>query len=383
MIVSRAMKLLQIGPNFAALAQARHPLVRLVALALLTLAATACGDDEGSPDADPAACPCDAALPPDAIAADADVRAKISQQGLYADIATYAISPAAIEYKPVYELWSDGAVKRRWIVLPDGEQINTSVMDHWIFPVGTKLFKEFAAPDGKLLETRIVEVKPDGMFFIATFVWLADQSDAILNNNGVEDVLGTEHNVPNKTRCLTCHNGEPGKVLGFSAYQLSKDGAAPTLRSLAAAGKLTTPPPADTDYRVPGAGTPAQAALGYLHANCGNCHNPAGTAHIDSCDAVSMPGQLVDCMLLRLSVTEANGFDPLQTGMAQSLIGRTTHSNSFPGFSRLTPADVEDSAIYVRPNQRGGAAQMPPPYASEKVDTTGVAAIAAWINSLP
>src|SRR5205085_7601691 len=82
--------------------------------------------------------------------------ANLSSRGLYSDIAARKVVPGAFEYKPDYPLWSDGADKRRWIILPEGAEIDTSDMAHWVFPLGTKFFKQFSR-NGKLLETRLVE----------------------------------------------------------------------------------------------------------------------------------------------------------------------------------------------------------------------------------
>ena len=53
---------------------------------------------------------------------------------------------------PTEALWSDGAVKRRFIYLPPGTTIDTTNMDEWVFPVGTKFWKEFSV-DGRKLRT--------------------------------------------------------------------------------------------------------------------------------------------------------------------------------------------------------------------------------------
>jgi hypothetical protein len=348
------------------------------ALVLMCSVVTACGDDDdAAPDA---SSPADAAVdaPP---AADADLTL-LSSRGLYSDIATHTVVDEAVEYEPVYPLWADEAAKRRWIILPAGTTIDTSDMDHWQFPVGTKFFKEFAL-DGQLIETRLIEKLADGTFFMGAFVWNEERTEAKLKLNGQQNALGTTHDVPSKARCVLCHKGEAGQILGFSAIQLSKDGAAPTLKSLAADGTLSAPPtPAGTDYRVPGAGTPAQAALGYLHANCGHCHNPSGSAYKDTCIQNPDTGELSDCMLLRLDVAEANDADPLQSAVVKSLVNSVTHSNLFEGTPRVKAGDHEASAIYIRPSQRGGQAQMPPAYSTEVVDDDGVAAIVEWIDSL-
>jgi hypothetical protein len=348
-------------------------------LALLTGLLSACGDSSNeAPDASVT----DAAAPADA-GPDADLTL-LSSRSLYTDTSTHTVAADAVEYTPVYTLWADGAAKQRWIQLPAGTQIDTTDMDHWQFPAGTRVWKEFSTPEGRRLETRLVEKLADGTFFFGAFVWNEAGTDAKLALNGASDVLGTLHDVPSKARCLLCHKGEAGRILGFSALQLSKDAAGandPTLESLAAAGLLTVPPPGGIDYRFPGDAT-AKAALGYLHANCGHCHTPGGTAYMDTC-VQDRNGDLSECMQLQFSTADANAADPLESKVMKSLLGTVTHSNDFPAMPRLTPHMPGMSAIYVRPSQRGGMAQMPPSFSTEIVDDSGVAAIEAFINSVP
>ncbi len=202
----------------------------------------------------------------------------LSETGLYAaDMVT--IQPGVHPFKPNFALWSDGAEKRRWIALPDGSKIDTSDMDYWSFPTGTKLWKEFSR-DGVRVETRLIAKQPSGTWYAVAYHWHADQKDADAVPNGVMNASGTPHDVPNSDQCLTCHSQMPDKALGFSAIQLSHDRTDPsntlewTLGALIEAGLLSNPPAAP--FTVPG--TEAQRNLfGYLHANCGTCHNPKGT----------------------------------------------------------------------------------------------------------
>src|SRR5262245_41272255 len=83
----------------------------------------------------------------------AEAPARLSQTGLYADIGAKALSPDVRGFNPQYPLWSDGLQKSRWIHLPPGTKIDTSDPDRFIFPRGTKLWKEFRA-NGRLVETR-------------------------------------------------------------------------------------------------------------------------------------------------------------------------------------------------------------------------------------
>ena len=83
-------------------------------------------------------------------------------------------------------------------------------------------------------------------------------------------MLGTEHDVPEQADCKTCHNEMQDFVLGFSALQLSHDQGGVNLASLIEGERLSAPPA--TPFTIPGDAA-ARGALGYLHANCGTCHN--------------------------------------------------------------------------------------------------------------
>ena len=77
------------------------------------------------------------------IDANPNMPATLLDTGLCVDAACTQISAGIYAYTPRFALWADGATKRRWIYLPPGTQIDTTDMDHWEFPVGTKLWKEF------------------------------------------------------------------------------------------------------------------------------------------------------------------------------------------------------------------------------------------------
>lgn len=218
--------------------------------------------------------------------------AKLSETGLYSDIAAKEIAAANLPFSPQYPLWSDGAVKRRWISIPDGKPIITRDMDRWKFPAGTKLWKEFTF-DGRRVETRLEEKLADGSWEMVSYLWDASESDAALApEDGVPSYVaisgGVKHDIPSRSQCFLCHRGGGDSVLGFEALQLSpdRDPLAPhaepllsgmaTIETLARAGKLTVPPVHTP--RIPASSPEARAAMGYLHANCGSCHNPRGSA---------------------------------------------------------------------------------------------------------
>ena len=317
-------------------------------------------DDAGAADAP-------VELPPPPQPYDRPAYAHLSETGLYADFPSKTFADGLVPFEPTHKLWSDGADKRRWMKLPPGTQIDTSDMDHWVFPVGTKFFKEFSL-GGVLLETRLVERYGTGPedYWFGAFVWSADQTDAVFVMDGQDNINGTNHDAPSQKNCGACHRGDPGRVLGFSAIQLSRLDNPPTLASLAAAGTLSNPPAAGVDFPVPGDDLTARA-LGYFHANCGHCHNINGTSWPDT------------QMVLRLEVGER---DPQSSELWKSIVGQMLQY--FRGGAitlRVAPGQPDTSAIIERMSSRTAKIQMPP-LATELVDPDGLQLIRDWITSL-
>lgn len=343
----------------------------LVAGSLLVGFAAGCGGDEqlATPDACPAgsceppvdATPADAA-PPDAVPPEFPLT--IDQTGLCDDPACATISADVRAYTPQFALWSDGATKRRWIYLPPGTQIDTSNMDYWQFPVGTKLWKEFTR-DGVRVETRYMTRygAGPGDWKMVSYVWNAAQDRAEPTLLHLDDVLGTTHDVPSRNECRQCHENIDGRVLGFGAIQLDRDGAVGEvdLTDLVA-DDLLTDPPAGATPRFPLPGTAGeQAALGYLHVNCGTCHNPT--------TGVVTPDPQ---MALRLEVGALA--DAASTPTYLTTMGVPVAD------PRITPGNVDASKLYQKFNLTGGGRM--PPLGTEITDVDGATTLKAWILGL-
>jgi len=195
--------------------------------------------------------------------------------------------PRNLPFSPQYPLWSDGAHKRRWIYLPPGTAIDASRPDAWEFPVGTRLWKEFAA--GSPVETRFIERLPDGKWRYATYIWNEQGTDATLAPaEGIASLPTRDgYSIPSESDCRACHESAAVPVLGFSALQLSsdRDPLAPhadahsdiDLDGLVARGLIKNLPAARTRPRIEAPSQLERAALGYLHGNCGHCHNETET----------------------------------------------------------------------------------------------------------
>jgi hypothetical protein len=76
---------------------------------------------------------------------------------LYSDWPGRTLRCGVEPYEPAYQLWSDGAGKQRYVWLPPGGKIDVKDPNDFVFPIGTRFWKEFyAGPEGnqKLGETR-------------------------------------------------------------------------------------------------------------------------------------------------------------------------------------------------------------------------------------
>jgi hypothetical protein len=295
----------------------------------------------------------------------------LSETGLYAaDMTTLASN--VHPYTPNFELWSDGALKKRWILLPAASKIDTTDMDYWAFPVGTKLWKEFTR-DGVRVETRLIEKQASGSWYTVAYQWRSDQKEADAVPNGVMNASGTTHDIPNSDQCLTCHSQIPDKALGFSAIQLSHEPAQPaeplewTLITLTAESLLTQPPTAA--FTVPGTDLDRKI-LGYLHANCGHCHNPKGTANSQT--GLDMWLKVADT---KGALADVSVFKGIWNTDIAWLDGE--HPNA-P--KRIAPGSLANSAVYQRFIKKAEVWSMPP-LGTKVVDPSGKKLIEDWIAS--
>lgn len=298
----------------------------------------------------------------------------LSETGLYeSDMTTLA--EGVMPFEPQFILWSDGATKRRWIKLPPGKQIDTSDMDYWVYPVGTKLFKEFTR-DGVRVETRLLQKISEFDWFKVAFQWNEKQTDAEARPNGVFDASGTEHDIPSENQCVNCHDKMADISLGFTAVQLSHESDGVTLQKLIDQKLLTDPPAAP--FVLPGNET-EQKALGYLHVNCGNCHQPK-----------SFVSNTVD-MQFWLPTGSLDSVD--ETPTLLTTVGRRASQVYFEGGAggeggqasfdtRIVAGDPDNSIVYLRMTTRETGQGMPP-VGTELVDETGSATIRQWISELP
>jgi hypothetical protein len=300
--------------------------------------------------------------------------------GLYAKFDERVLACNVLPYTPAYELWSDGAKKQRYVLIPAGKKVDTSDPLDPVYPTGTKFWKEFKTPDGaKLLETRLLEKSADGWIY-TSYVWTADAKNAIQMNDGVPDVLGTGHAVPTRDQCDECHRGRKDKILGWDAFLLGPGAQGVTNADLAKLGFV------DSGKEFPTLAIPGndveRAALGYIHANCGiSCHNNNMRAKAKD---TGLMMRLEKDMLSAASATPV-----MRTGLYKvpgtnaKYGGITTPGGAAPRdyFRSFVPGDTQRSLSLVRMMTRGADGEMPS-IASKKVDDAGVAIVRAWIEQM-
>ncbi|HEY2881793.1 MAG TPA: PQQ-dependent sugar dehydrogenase, partial [Pirellulales bacterium] len=325
------------------------------------------------------------------MAASQQLPAKLSETGLFADLKTLRPAAGFVPYEIIQPLWSDRAVKRRWIGLPAGEQISGELTGTWTYPAGTVFIKQFDLPlderepansaKVRRLETRIVVRSERGGVYAATYRWNDEQTDATLvDQQSTEEIQYVDAHGETKTQkwlypgrfeCLACHNEQANYVLGFNVKQLNRDitvdrrvgnqmlrfsdaglfATACTERMLNA-----TPHLAALDDE---SATPQKRIRSYLDANCAQCHRPG---HF-------------------FGAWDARFDTPIE---AQGIVeGRSVmHHGEAADPQIVRPGDPANSFLLKRMVSTEPFMKMPP-LARNVVDPKATALIEQWIRSLP
>ncbi|MCB1095667.1 MAG: VCBS repeat-containing protein, partial [Verrucomicrobiae bacterium] len=318
----------------------------------------------------------------------------LSQVGAFTNLATLTPHPGLVPYAVNTPLWSDGALKSRWIAVPNdgtrdsiGERVTFSATAPWGFPAGTVAVKHFEIPVSQLdplqirrLETRFIVVIPSGDFYGVTYRWREDGTDADLLPGAASDPLQIEladgsqttqtWNYPSRQDCRGCHNPSSGVFLGLRTHQLhglftypGEAAAENQLLAWNAAGLLT---PSFDPAELPG--FPKAAAIddpsasvetrarSYLDSNCANCHHPGFLS---------------------------TGFDLRFTQPLASLNvinGSVLYDLGIEDARVIAPASLERSILYQRMNTDG--IHRMPPIGRNVIDAEAVSVIGQWILSL-
>lgn len=216
------------------------------------------------------------------------------------------------------ELWSDHAVKDRFIAIPGEGKIGFDEITYpqpspgappgWKFPDGTVLVKTFSMDmergnpaTRKRLETRLLHFQQfpgtsevgDQYWRGYTYVWNDEQTDAeLLKADGLDKKLPIKvgdktveqnYRFPSRAECALCHTNAAKFALGVSTMQMNRDHdyggvVANQLATLDHIGLFEKPISAKpeelpklTNYNDESAPIDVRARA-YLHSNCAHCH---------------------------------------------------------------------------------------------------------------
>lgn len=319
-------------------------------------------------------------------APDAGRTNELACTGLYSDWGMRTIAAGVREYKPGFELWSDGAIKRRWVYLPPGTKIDVTNLDEWVFPVGTKFWKEFVVVVGGVkrpVETRFLEKTSATEWRRTTFFWSADGTSAPELTTGAPLIAGSnKYSVPPVTLCAKCHGGRADNVLGLeTVLSAAPEATGLTWSTMQALGALTSTNGnhtlAASALQIPGNST-ERPAVALLHVNCGvACHNANVATQFDARLEFGATGKttptLFSTSLYATTINKRSTFRPKTAGSEL--------------YYRVRPGDVAHSTIAYRMGVRdidtdGGVTEQMPQVATNLVDDDGVAVIKKWIGEM-
>ena len=284
-------------------------------------------------------------------------------------------------------LFSDDAVKFRYVYTPPGVSARYNADGVFEFPVGTVLIKTFAypadarTPNGNIrfLETRLLIRQRDG-WAAYPYVWNAEGDEARYTPIGAEipvervDEAGARvaliWRAPNRNQCAGCHMSA-GEIapIGPAARNLNRDypyaeGGANQLTRWVERGHLDAAPadaPRAAEAFNPASGSLEARARAYLDVNCAHCHNPAGPAHTSGLD-------------LRSANADATSLGVFKRPIAA---GRASADLAFS----IEPGHTERSILVHRMASLDPGVMMPE-LGRQSVDARGLALIREWIAGM-
>ncbi|MBI1368370.1 MAG: hypothetical protein GC162_06915 [Planctomycetes bacterium] len=324
---------------------------------------------------------------------------RLSETGLFASTADLTPAPGTVPYEVNAPLWSDGAIKQRFIAVPGDAKIEFSPVKPWKFPEGTVLVKTFMLElrpgdptSRRRLETRLLHLEQNHWRGY-TYLWNDAQTDAeligpaalertyeVADAGAPGGVRKQTWHFPSRAECTLCHTMPAGFTLGVNTAQLNRphdyDGTrlnqlaafeqmglftrpiSETLTKLDAAGHLTSidlphlTDPSDASQPL------ADRARSYMQANCAHCHMRMGGGNSQFELLSSIP-------LADMHIVSA---PPVHSDMGLT------------GGVILAPGDADHSMIPYRMSLLGKGRM--PPAGTNVVDAAGVALLRQWIGEM-
>ncbi|HEY1068901.1 MAG TPA: PQQ-dependent sugar dehydrogenase, partial [Pirellulales bacterium] len=318
---------------------------------------------------------------------------KLSETGLFANVAQHVLSSGVLPFEINVEQWCDHATSERFIGLP--ERSTVSILNE-ARPIPGSMFtaKTFFPKDGVLARTFSLEMtrgKPETARRIETQIlhfngkgwqgysyrWNDAETDAeLVDAAGADQTFKIieqgeprtqRWHFPSRTECMQCHNPWPGYTLAFTLPQLhrpadeklspSGEDQVDVFKRLGMLDSLEEPRPL-TFPETFNVDSPEARGRAYLHVNCSHCHQMGAGGSVD----LDLRAELaLDKMKIvdRKPSQGTFGIDDAQIVSS----GRPYHSVLYYRMAKL------------------GRGRMPH-IGSEFVDVRGLQIIDEWIRSL-
>jgi putative heme-binding domain-containing protein len=342
---------------------------------------------------------------------------KLSETGLFADVARHLPAPGVVPFEVNAAQWNDGATAERWIAVPGSGGVGWND-NKLAFPAGTVLTRTFRL-EGVPVETQLLmfdgrrwngytykwneqrtdaELVPAGGA-TATFSF-ADHAEASENqspspgNPGEGGGEGSSERsaktpspqpspgvpgegegrrqgervwqFPSRAQCATCHNSFADFTLAYNPMQLDRQVGDSTannqldrLRAMNLFPATAPRPPKHLADPYGTAGTVEERARSYLHVNCSHCHRFGGGG-----------SALID---LRYDIPERD----------RHTIGQRPNLGTFEldDAHVITPGEPARSVMMYRMSKTGRGRM--PHIGSQVVDHDGVLLIERWVRQMP
>ena len=309
---------------------------------------------------------------------------QLSETGLFVDLGTLTPASGLIEYELNHPFWSDNAIKRRWVAVPDSARVQFAATGPWSFPRGTVAVKHFELelvegdPSSRLrLETRLLIHTASGWQGF-TYRWNVQGTDATLLSGRETEMISVKlagggtrdqrYEYPSRTDCLGCHTQVAGRTLGLQTRQLNRDFVYPAatdnqLRSWNNINLFTADIGAADQYGAFAAVDDSTQSVevrarAYLDTNCAVCHQPGGATPVD--------------LDLRFDTSVAN--------MNVLAVAPTAGDLGISNALIVAAGEKERSVLWER--MRRLDADRMPPVSSHLVDDVGVDVVGQWIDAL-
>jgi len=322
--------------------------------------------------------------------------ATLAEWRVFDDAALQTPNERVVPYDVISPLFSDYAVKHRFLWVPEGEVIGWRDVGPLALPVGSIVVKTFAYPvdardpslGEQILETRLL-VRESGGWAAYTYVYAEgdpDPTKARLRVGGTTlpvswvDGEGATRSltyvVPNANECTECHGEQPATdLLGVRARQLDRDTvvdgvAVNQLDHLAAVVGFDQAPPAfDARERMVdpfGEADLTSRARAWLDVNCAHCHSAVGD--------VAQKALWFDW-----ESTDPEVAAPVDIGVCK--IPTSSGGANCERTYDIVPGEPDESVLMCRVESTEPKVQMPPLGRTQE-HVEGAALLRAWIAAM-